>query len=1066
MTAERARIEQSIAALEKQRAVLGNEVVDLALSALKKQIEEMDSQSVEQEEQRKMITVLFADVPALTVLSERVDAEDLGDAMNALWQIIDQTVLAYGGKIDKHIGHGVMALWGADQAQEDDPERAIQAALLMQAKVSKFTPPPNSPARPEAWRLALRVGINTGPVVLSKVATTQEYTAIGDTVNVASRLQNAAPAGGLLISHDTYRHVRGVFDVQVLEPMLIKGKKEPLQVYLVIQAKPRALRKGMRGVEGIETRMVGRDLELRRLQNAFQSICQDRQEQVVTIIGEAGIGKSRLLHEFDIWTELQPQEFFLFNGRAHQELQNIPYSLIHNLFVFRFQIQESDPQPVARQKIEQGIIQSLNPELTQQFIAVERARQNAHIIGQLVGFDFSDSPLLKNIRGDADQLRDRALSALSEYFKNMAAQSPILIFLEDIHWSDNSSLDVINHLSQALVGQPVMLVCACRPSLFERRPLWGEGQTYHLRIELSPLSRRDSLYLVDDILQKLDHMPDALREMIVGNAEGNPFYMEELIKMLLDDGVIVKHVSQDDKAEERWSINPARLIAVKVPPTLTGLLQARFDSLSPEERGALQRASVIGRVFWDKAVAYLSQAETTPTLPGDETPKILGELRKREMVFQREASTFANVIEYIFKHALLRDTIYETVLKRERRIFHARVAEWLIEHSGKHSAEIAGLIAEHLERSGQGEKAAHYLNDAAASALEVSAYREAQNFSERALTLLPADHIQRIPAAISLGEALMGQSEYAGARCHLEEAVELARQYRDEPHMLRALDNLAWIFRNLGDYPAASEKLQEGLALARKINSQTGIAKALSSLGWLSIKRGQYEQAHQCFQESEAIFRELGSSVHLAFVLIGIAIAARAFKNYSAAESYLIEALSINRESGNRNGMGSCLTSLGETARLQGQYTTARSYYKAAFDLDQEVGDLLGMSIDLGNMGHASTALGEYEDALKHYLNGLRIVIPTGAFPYALDILAGMALTQARLGQAESAAQLAGLVLNHPTLMQETRPIVEEAIDILRRQMSAETLQAALEQGKTCDLLQFVDTLLAQPPAN
>lgn len=1055
MTNDRTRIEQSIAALEAQRAILGSEVVDLALSALKKQLEELSAQATDLEEQRKMITVLFADVPALAALSERVDAEDLGDAMNALWRLIDETILSNGGKIDKHIGHGVMALWGADQAKEDDPERAILAALSMRQKVADFNA---SGARStEGWRLALRVGINTGQVVLSKVATTQEYTAIGDAVNVASRLQNAVPAGGVLISHDTYRHVRGVFDVQVLEPINVKGKKEALQVYLVLQAKPRALRKGMRGVEGIETHMVGRDPELQRLQETMLSVFQERQAQIVTIIGEAGIGKSRLLHEFDLWSELRPEQFFLLKGRAHQEMQNIPFALIHDLLVSRFEILESDSPTAICQKMESGLLEALSLEQRQQPQAVERARQRAHLIGQLIGFDFKDSPDLKNVRGDADQLRDRALAALDEYLKGLAAQLPVLMFMEDIHWADSSSLDLVSHLSQSLHHLPIFMLCASRPSLFERRPLWGEGLNNHTRMDLAPLSRRDSLYLVDDILQKVEHIPDALREMIVGNAEGNPFYVEELIKMLIDDGVIIKK-------DEHWAIDPTRLVSVKVPPTLTGLLQARFDSLLPSERDVLQRASVIGRVFWDQAVAYLNQPESGAVSP-EETARLLSALRKREMIFQRESSTFANVFEYIFKHALLRDTIYESVLKRERRIFHARTAEWLIEHSDKRSIDVAGLIAEHLERAGQDEKATLYLNQASQAALEVSAYREALNFSERSLAILPAGNQQRIPAAIYTGEALLGLSDYSGARKYFEEALELARRYGDELHMVRTLDNLGWIFRNLGQYQESQEKLEECLALARKIEDTSGIAKALASLGWLAIKRGEYAHARQYFLESEKPFRELGASVNLAYLLIGLGIAARAFKDYSAAETYLTEGLSINREIGNRSGMASCFTSLGETARLQGLYTTARSYYKAAYDLDREIGDLLGMGIDLGNMGHTSVALDDLDEAIRRYTDALRIVMPTGATPYALDILAGMSLALAKSGQAESALELAGLVLHHPTLMEETRPIVEQAIEQLGRLLTEEEIQAGIARGKTQSFESYVSAMLENKAA-
>ena len=269
------------------------------------------------EQQRKLVTVLFADVSGFTAMSEKMDAEEVNEVMNALWERLDKAITDHNGYIDKHIGDAVMAIWGAKMAQENDPEQAFRAALAMQTELATFRENHNV-------KLAMRIGINTGPVLLGEVGTTGEFTAIGDTVNVASRLEHVAPVGSILISHDTYRHVRGVFDAEPLDSVIVKGKAEPIQVYVIKRAKPRAFRRATRGVEGIETQMIGREKELNLLKGALDATLKNRTIQIVTIVGEAGMGKSRLVYEFENWVDLLPQEVYFFKGRAGLETQHSP----------------------------------------------------------------------------------------------------------------------------------------------------------------------------------------------------------------------------------------------------------------------------------------------------------------------------------------------------------------------------------------------------------------------------------------------------------------------------------------------------------------------------------------------------------------------------------------------------------------------------------------------------------------------------------------------------------------------------------------------------------------------
>lgn len=1021
MSTPREKIEQSIAALEAQRPALGDQVVELAISALRKQLDELGDAQLALDEQRKQVTVLFAEARGGPLSDTSLDIEDLTERINTLWARLDLVIQEHGGRIDKHMGDVVMAVWGVERSSEDDPERAVRAALEMQTVLADFQ-------QGSAALLNLRQGLNTGPVVLSRVGATAEYTAIGDTVNVASRLQAAAEAGAILISQDTYRQVRGLFEVRALEPLTVKGKRDPLQVYQVYSARPRAFRRGGRGVEGIETRMVGRDAELAALQAAYRQVRSGGACQIATIVGDVGVGKSRLLYEFDAWVEVYGGRHALLRGRANQEFQSLPFALLRDLFMFRFELQDSDPLPVIWEKFERGVQEVLGYQ--------ESSRRRAHLIGQLLGFDFSASPHVRNVLADWEQLRDRALGYIDDFIHTLAGGLPVLVLLEDIHWADESSLEAIQHFAHALADRPVLLVCAARSGLFERRPQWLSGQARSLRLDLTPLTWEDSLALVDDILQKAQPAPELLREIVARSADGNPFYLEELIKMLIDDGVIIT-------GPERWTVEAQRLGSVRVPPTLTGILQARFDSLPPRERSLLQHASVIGRAFWEDALAYVNQADPDGGWPAEALQPLLEAVLQREMVFRRDASLFADTDEYIFKHALLRDTIYESVLRRDRRVFHARVAEWLIAKAGSRSTDVAGLIAEHLERAGQDEQAAAYLTQAGEAALRVSAYREALSFCERALALLPAESRLAVAPNLRAGEALLGLSEYSRSRQRLEAGLELARCFDDEPSAASALNNLGWIDRNQGLYEAAQCHLNECLELTRKSGDQLNTARALSNLGWVDLKQGEYERARQRLTESQELFRDLEGPYSLAMTLVGLGVVARAARDYEAADKYMTEAVAIYREIGNRGGMASSFTGLGETARLQGQYYSARSYYKASLELDREIGDMLGVAIDLGNLGHASVALGDDPDAIGYYLEGLRTVLPIGSLPFALDILAGLAGALARTGQPQLALQIIAFAEDNPALMDETRPILDASRLTLQQRLGSGAYLAA-----------------------
>jgi class 3 adenylate cyclase len=574
---EREQLEQAITQLEAQRATLGDGVVDASVAALHDKLAALEPMSPP--EQRKQVTILFADVSGFTAMSETMDAEEVSDVMNALWQRIDVAIVEHGGRIDKHIGDAVVALWGVDTARESDPEYAIRAALSMQAALTDFE---------AGHALRMRIGVSTGPVMLGTVGTTGEFSGIGDAVNLAQQLEGAAPTGGVLISYDTYRHVRGVFDVVEQGPLAVKGKAEPVQTYVVQRAKPRAFHLGQRGVQGVETHMIGRDGELAALQNGLNSAIADRQTTLVTVLGEAGVGKSRLLYEFDKWLELRPEDVWCFKGRCTQQRQGVANGLLRDLFAFHFDIAESDPIEVVRGKLEAGIAEFLPGE----------GETKAHYLGAWLGYDYGHSPHVSALRGDAEQLHNRASLYMGQFFAALTADSPAVILLEDLHWADGGSLNALVDLCRRRPGLPLFILCLARPGLLVRRPGWGTSLlgTRYERVDLAPLAETAARALVFEILQKVTQVPPILIELLVSRAEGNPYYVEELVQMLIDQGVI-------STGEDRWRVVLEKMAELQVPATLTAVLQARLDRLSPPQKQALQQAAVVGRVFWDAVLA-------------------------------------------------------------------------------------------------------------------------------------------------------------------------------------------------------------------------------------------------------------------------------------------------------------------------------------------------------------------------------------------------------------------------------------------------------------------------------
>jgi predicted ATPase len=823
---------------------------------------------------------------------------------------------------------------------------------------------------------------------------------MGTTVNLAARMESAAPPGGVLISHETYQHVRGLFEVEGPQAILVKGSATPIDTYTILGVRPRSFHVRSRGIEGVETRLVGRQAELARLHEGWQKVQEVGRFLALTITGEAGVGKTRLLYEFEREVENTAGNGRIYKGRATPESQNLPGGLIRDIFTLALNIQESDSGPEARRKLEEGFCR---------WLGEKEGDSAAHFIGQFIGFDYRSSPHLARImqegQPDARQLRDRAGLALRNFFSKTAADNPVLILLEDIHWADNSSLEMLTDLAKGLARQPVMVVGLTRPTIFERMAGWGSDFPGHERLDLRPLSPDDSQHLIHEILRKVQQVPDALRDLVVNKAEGNPFYLEEIIKMLIEDGVIIK-------GTPFWWVEPARLDTERIPTTLSGILQTSLDRLSPEERTILQQASVVGRTFWDAVVARINE-QVNEAITADEVQKALDMLRGKEMIFRRETSAFARAQELIFKHAILREVTYESVLKRVRRTYHALVADWLIENSGERSGEYTGLIAEHLERAGDRERAVDYLALAGRQAAGQYANLESAAYFGRAIDLTLPEEVDRRAELFMAREAiydLRGEREAQLADLKRLEAVadDLAVGVQAQIALRRA--NYAGL---MNDYAATIEAAQEGIGLAQ-IAGETGRqAEGYLQWGWALRRQGQNEEAQLQMTQALELARQAGLRQVEADSLRSLGVAFDKDGYPEQAYNYYEQALALYRRIGDRRGEGRALSGLGNLANELRDFEKAKDYYGRNLAIAQEIGDRSGEGWACWWLGSVCHQAGDYGAAMDYYGRSLAVRREIGDQP-------AVALTLTHLGRT---AQFQGLY-------DEARAYCQEALDL------------------------------------
>jgi len=731
--------------------------------------------------ERKQVSVLFSDLSGYTAMTERLDPEEVREIMDRVFGKIRQVVDKYDGFIEKFVGDSAMAVFGVPSAHEDDPIRAIRAAMEIHAQVEGLSPEVEGKI---GQALSMHSGINTGLVVTGQVDRDKgTHGLIGDTINLASRLEGLAKSGQVLVGENTYNLTKSHFSFERMEPTKVKGKAEPLPVFKLLSSKeePPAVHR----LQGVRAELIGRQKEMELLNRAVEKL-KNGQGSIICIVGDAGTGKSRLVRDFK--TTLNLKEIQWREGHAYPYTQNMPYYPLINLLTHAFRIQEGDNPETIRGKIEAGIKTLLwdRPEIIP-------------YIGGLFSLSY---PEIDDV--SPEFLRAKLQEATLEILEALARSGPTVLWFEDLHWSDTSYIDLL-HLMLTRTNRPVVFILAYRPvfNLFPEGPPDKLNWPYH-EIVLQDLSRVDSQEMLKSLLHSED-LPAGLEDFIRDKVEGNPFYLEEVVNSLIETGTLMRE-------NGGWSLT-SPITGLDIPPTIQGVLTARLDRLEREAKRILQEASVIGRAFFYEVLTRITQLN----LPVD---RYLTGLESLDLIRTR---TREPDLEYIFKHALTQEVVYNGLLKKERHAIHERIGEVMEQLFADRIPEFYDALAYHFNKGLSHDKAAEYLIKSGEKSYKTLSNQEAKQYYQQAYDLLTA---------------------------------KPEKSHHDKALMMDLLFNWALLLYDFGDFNTLLDLFSSHESMAESVDDKPIRGKFKAWLGFAYYAKGQPLTGVQYLDQALEIGRE------------------------------------------------------------------------------------------------------------------------------------------------------------------------------------------------------------------
>ena len=792
--------------------------------------EEIIATSIPTGGERKHVTVLFSDLTGYTAMSEKLDPEEVKEITSQIFGEISKIVTKYDGFIEKYAGDAVMAIFGVPQAHEDDPIRAIKAAREIHQLVDMISPEvENKIGQP----ISMHSGINTGLVITGDVNMERgTHGVAGDTVNLASRLSNLAKSGEIVIDMDTCHQVEGQFACEYIETTAVKGKAEPVQVYKVLSQRDKPVT--IHRLSGMRAELVGRNVEMAELSEAVDNLRQGK-GQIFSICGAAGTGKSRLVEEFK--TSLDLEQIQWIEGHAYAYSQNIPYFPLVDLLNRLLHIEENDPPEKVREKVESGL-QAL----------VGRQEDIVHYVGGLYSLSY---PEIKDV--SPEFWKSRLQTAILAVLSSLADRAPTVFFLEDLHWADPSFVELLRRACLE-IRQPAILLCAYRPtfSLFTGHQVSNIGKNYH-DIQLQNLSLSVAQNMLASLL-KTETIPPDLKRWVQSKAEGNPFFLEELVNSLIESDTLARD-------NGNWKLT--RSIAESdIPSSLHGLITGRLDRLDKQTKRILQKASVIGRDFLYEILKRITELKE----------RIDGELSQLERLDLIRTRSLQPDIEYMFKHALTQEIVYNGLLKKQRREIHEQIAQVIESVFKDRLEEFNETLAYHFARGQSDTKAVDYLVKSGEKSLARYAVEEAHQYFRKAYDILESKEELSETEKIILIDILnsWGYSYY-----YLGEFKEFIDIFSSHQALAESLDDKAragmfYAWFGIAHYMAGKQKdsyqyLCKGIELGESSGDLKVVGYACTWLTWTCAAQGLFAEGIKFGKKAKQIATSFPSDPYLFF---------------------------------------------------------------------------------------------------------------------------------------------------------------------------------------------------------
>jgi class 3 adenylate cyclase len=984
-------------------------------------------------EERRQVTVLFADLSDYTALAERMDPESVKALLDRALRRLGEEVERYGGAIDKYIGDNVMAVFGAPVAHEDDPERAVRAGLGMQEAMTELNA---EVGRRFDVGLTLRVGVNTGEVLAGAMG--DGYTVIGDTVNVAARLQASATPGEVLVGEATYRSTRAAVEYRVVGPLALKGRAGPVGAW---EATGLNASRPARAVV-TETPLIGRDHELSLLQSIYSQLSRDRRPHLVTLIGQAGVGKSRLLVELDRRLAADGEgPSAVRHGHCLPYGSSLVYWALAEILRAECGILDEDPAGVAWEKLSTRLVTLLRDGGDDES---ESARK-AGLIGGLLGIE-PPGPST-SLAADPLRVRERFFAAVRSVVEARIRSRPLVLAFEDVHWADDGMLDLIEYLARWVRG-PLLLLCLARDELLERRPGWGGGRRSASAVYLDPLGTDATERLVSTLLPAESDRPELI-STLAERSGGNPFFAEAMVRLL----------------EEEGSGAPDAL-----PDTVQALLAARLDSLAPLERQVVQHGAVAGRSFPEAALEPVALGED-----GD-LSGALSSLEEKEILVPAAWEESGSDRELAFKHVLIRDVAYAMLPKATRARKHAEVGAFLERRAGDRSDEVVALLAQHYGRAARLAQEANLESDElrplrtkalpfleAAGDAAAAVYSNAEAFAHYATASglaaeddLPvraridekqgdvALRMGRVDAALAVwtrcldfhsgvedlrrvgdlhrkvGAALWHKGERQQAIEHHQNGINLLREAPPCIELVRLYEEAAWLYMQTGDNMLAIYAAEKSLRLAERMGETAAVARAHGIFGRVFGRIGDTAKARENLERAAQLARGW-SEAETILALLALGHHLEVFEgDYAGAERAYSEGLALAERVGDTPAQIELQTALAQISLYHGDWAGVAAAAGAATELCEREALLGKLCLPHALQGILEWREGNWAEAERLLRRSHELADQVGWSEVAFSALFGLAVVLrdsgdldgavGTLGQAFEVSQRAGLI--------------------------------------------------------